>query len=161
MDAKKLIKILERTGYKNEDIDYSSPPPIVRSIASKPHAAKKHKVMKNKNSHKDYWGDWVRDVKKNVKIPPPAKPNNYPPKVSSEIENIFNDIDNKKIDPTYYDKDDGVSKEIDDLLAKRRKKLGKPEPKKERPIQIKPERESPFADPMDAEMQARGRKKLF
>ena len=70
-------------------------------------------------------------------------------------------IDNKKIDPTYYDKDDGVSKEIDDLLAKRRKKLGKPEPKKERPIQIKPERESPFADPMDKEMRARGRKKLF
>ena len=106
-------------------------------------------------------GDWIKNVKKNVKIPPPVKPNNYPPKVSSEIEDIFNDIDNKKVAPSYYNKDDGVSKEIDDLLAKRRKKLGKPEPKKERPIQIKPERESPFADPMDAEMRARGRKKLF
>jgi len=64
MDAKKLIKILERTGYKNEDIDYSSPPPIVRSIASKPHAAKKHKVMKNKNSHKDYWEIGLRTLRR-------------------------------------------------------------------------------------------------
>jgi hypothetical protein len=181
MDAKKLIKILERTGYKNEDIDYSSPPPIVRDIASKPHksSAIKGKITPKKDSAywTKYWKQFVKDISKNkygqnitipgkpgAKIPRPEKPTEYKPEVSSEIEDVFGEIDGKygkDFDKSYYKSDDGVSKEIDDLLAKRRKKLGKPELRKERPHEIKPERESPFADPMDDMMKSRGRKKLF